>query len=217
MPQVPCQAAPIARTLCRRLCVVAVAALSLVPVRAAAQPAPRPGSGILRTVGVEAAVTAATLSGGGTETAWTPGFLAGVFFSPKPDAVTWQIEGLLHRKGSRIGSGTIRTMYVELPLLLRVNLRPERANRFHLLAGLSIGVRVRASLDAGGETLELPEFGSRVEYSAAVGAGVDLNRITVELRVIQGLNPTSLVVGGEDTRNRILALLFGFRLGGLSP
>src|SRR3990172_1513912 len=61
MPQVPCQAAPIARTLCRRLCVVAVAALSLVPVRAAAQPAPRPGSGILRTVGVEAAVTAATL------------------------------------------------------------------------------------------------------------------------------------------------------------
>ena len=50
-----------------------------------------------------------------------------------------------------------------------------------------------------------------------LGAGVDLNRITVELRVIQGLNPTSLVVGGEDTRNRILALLFGFRLGGLSP
>ena len=165
--------------------------------------------------GVEGGITAATLhlSGGGSAS-WTPGFLVGLFYTPKPDAMTWQIEGMLHRKGAGIGAGTLRVTEVEVPVLVRVNLRPDRRTGVHLLAGPVVGFQLRTTVRTGveDETLDLTDNVRRIEIGAVIGAGVDVGRVTVGARLFQGLAATRLIVDNRATRTRVIALLLGFRL-----
>jgi hypothetical protein len=192
---------------------VLVVLFGFTPALPSAQVNPA-GGGILRAIGVPGGLTAAALQAGGAGgLSSTPGFLAGMFFTPRPDTLTWQIGALLHRKGGRIDDATVRGTYVEIPLMLHVNLRPDRKNRFHLLAGPSLAVRLTTTFRTDTETLDVSGGTAMLDVGAVVGGGMDIGRVAVGVRFMQGLMPIGITVEGHATRNRVVALVLGFRIG----
>jgi hypothetical protein len=154
--------------------------------------------------------SAAVLSSDGGGSSWAPGFLIGFFMTGGPNAVTWQVGGQLQRKGGGIGNATVRLTYIEVPMFLRINLRPDRQTRFHILAGATAGYRLQAFLLEAGQEFAL-DGGKSYDVSAVVGAGVDIGQFAVGGRFSQSLTPTAIVVEGVSTRNRVWAIVVGFK------
>jgi hypothetical protein len=180
---------------------------------AAAQPAPKTGSFLsLKMLGIEGGLTAAALqTAEGAGSSWTQGFQIGLFVTGGPHAVTWQVGGQFQRKGGEIGHARIRSTYIEVPVFLRINLRPDRKTRFHLLAGPTAGYRMSAALESGGEVTDLGGFGKSYDVSAVVGGGLSVGLLDVGVRFSQGLIATGIVVDGPMTRNRVWALVLGLK------
>ena len=190
---------------------VALAALVAAPAWAQSDPALRAPS--LFAIGLEGGFNMSTLStSAGSAASWEPGFLAGVFFTPKPNAVTWQIGGQIQDKRAEIGEVTWRTLRLEFPAMLRVNFRGDRRYRFHLLAGGAVGMRLESSLRTDDGLGDLSSVSPLFEYSAVFGGGMDIGRMSIGVRVHQGLNTTHIVIDGLDTRSRSVAAVFGYRI-----
>ena len=149
---------------------------------------------------------------GGSVASWGPGFIGGVFFTAKSDAVTWQIGGQIQDKRAGIGDFTWRTLRLEFPAMLRVNFRGDRRYRFHLLTGGAVGMRLESSLRTEDGIGDLSSVSPLFEYSAVFGGGMDIGRMSVGVRVHQGLNTTHIVIDNLDTRSRSIAVVFGYRI-----
>ena len=196
--------------------IVAIVAFALLGAAgsASAQPA-GPVTSVLRGAGIYGGINRAIMTGSPADADWLPAFMLGVFLTPKPDTITWQVEAGYHGKGSRVLTvGTFRSHYFEVPLMLRLNLLADRRNRFHLLAGGSIGMKFRATLESPSGTVDLSDAGTRFEIGVVGGAGVDLHRLLIEVRATQGLTRTGVLLSDTPTRNRSVALILGWRLSG---
>jgi len=189
--------------------VATVACLALTASSARAQ-------GSLQTFGVKAGGTFSTLTPAppGT-TSITPGFVAGVFYTPSPNTFTWQLEGLVQQQGSGIGAAEVHSLCLNVPFLLRVNFQQNRSAFFYAVAGGSAGFLLAATLNQDGESSDLSSIINRTAVDAIVGIGYDIRRrYSIEVRWNEGLKKTAIVIDGKDTRNRSLSLSFGLRLGG---
>jgi hypothetical protein len=193
------------------LLLIALACFVAVPAWAQSDPVYRPPSRF--AIGLEGGFNMSTLHhSGGPAASWAPGFLAGVFFTPKPHAVTWQVGGQIQDKRAVIGDLTWRTLRLEAPVLLRVNFRGDRRYRFHLLGGGAVGMRLESSLRSDDGTIDLSGITPLFEYSAVLGGGMDIGQVSIGVRIHQGLNTTKIVIDDLDTRSRSLVVVIGYRI-----
>jgi hypothetical protein len=195
-------------SVCRTTLVAGFLVLSVgLPSTASAQMPP----GGLRHLGFEAGVGQSTLSGGSGVSALTS-LMAGFYLTPGPDTLTWQVEGLVHWKGARVGDSNIRLLDFEVPVLVRFNLSPATRTGWYIVAGPAIAYRAKASLAGEGGSLDLTEFSPTLEYGVIGGVGVGGRRFGVAVRLQQGLNGTNVLLGNSESRTRSVTALVTFRV-----
>ena len=185
---------------------------------AAARPAPR--------FGVLAGASIATLAGDPVEE-WDSrtGFVAGGTLTlPLTSVVSFQPEVLFAQKGARISEGgftaTFKLDYVEVPLLLRVDVPTTGGMlRPHLLAGPALAFRASCDVEASGGGVsasrpcrdiaheegedDLRSFDAGLLLGGALGFDFGGRRLNVGARYTLGLTK---LVSGDDVRNRAITL-----------
>jgi opacity protein-like surface antigen len=166
-------------------------------------------------IGVKAGVNFTTLSfdDDGPETSTRTGVVAGLFASlPVNARLAIQPEFLYASKGARLGNNaevTLTIDYFEVPVLADVRLNSGPA-RVSLVLGPSFGVRSRARLTVGDESVDFADVLERVDVGLVAGLAVTSGRIVIDGRYTHGLKG---VASDDDDRatNRALSVTLGWR------
>ena len=170
--------------------------------------------------GVKAGVNLADLSfdpAGPASVDPRPGPQAGIFVTlPVRGWLGVQSEAIYTVKGASVRSNDISSDlildYLEVPLLVRVNL----ARRWHVVAGPALGVRLRArsrtSFRGSTEEIDLANEVERRDLGVAAGAGLEVGRWIVDARYTYGLSDVDADTEDDvKIRNRALSFSAGIR------
>lgn len=206
-----------------------LAAVVTLPAILAAQPAQSPAlSPALRPAprfGVLAGASIATLAGDPVEE-WDSrtGFVAGATLTlPLTSVVAFQPEVLFAQKGARISedgfTATFKLAYVEVPLLLRVDVPTTGAVRPHLFAGPALAFKASCDVEASGagvsasrpcrdianeeEGDDLRSFDAGLMLGGALGVDFGARRLNVGARYTLGLTK---LVAEDDVKNRAITV-----------
>lgn len=180
--------------------------------------------------GVQGGVTFANFGGGDIGDGENrTGFQLGGFATfPVGSHVAIQPTALYSQEGTQSDAngltGTIRLDYIEVPLLLKLspNLEGSPLHPF-LVVGPAVGFQVSCSVQVktSGQSVERPCADSAaaidtkpVQLGVHFGVGLEFGRLAVGLAYQLGL--TSIDNSGADAsvRNRVMAIVVGYRLGG---
>lgn len=131
-----------------------------------------------------------------------------------------QADILITTKGANTGTGSFRLRYLEIPLLLRAGVSPNRWLEFYWLGGVSLGIlREGASLGAtdGVFTNKTDDLRPH-DPGVVLGAGVAFellprHQLTFEVRYNHGWRSIDYDKNIDDIQNRAYSFLFGFRFG----
>ncbi|HEX8017209.1 MAG TPA: porin family protein [Flavobacterium sp.] len=150
------------------------------------------------------------------------GFNAGVYATlPVSDFVAIQPELLFTTRGSELeynnalieGNAKFKLNYIELPLLVRINL----TKNFNIHAGGYASYLVSSKVTGDGSFNFEEEFDTdnfnKFDAGLAAGVGVDFNPISIGLRYNYGL--TTIVKDGDDSsdlKNSNLSLYLSYKL-----
>jgi hypothetical protein len=125
------------------------------------------------------------------------GWQAGLFFGGnRPGIFGFQIEVNYLRQETDLNglppnnsSATIQLDYIQVPLLLRMNIGTKSKNKFAIygIAGPSIDAKVRERITAGGQTTSDADVFLDYNISLLFGGGVEISRIIIEGRYAVGL------------------------------
>ena len=182
------------------------------------RPAPR--------LGVLAGASVATLVGDPVEE-WgsRTGFVVGGTLTlPLTSVVSFQPEVLLAQKGARLSedglTATFKLAYVEVPLLLRVDVPTTGgAVRPHLYVGPALAFKASCEVEASGEGVsatrscrdiaddegdeDLKSFDAGLTFGGALGFALGRQRLNVGARYTLGL---TTLVSDDDVKNRALTI-----------
>lgn len=143
------------------------------------------------------------------------GYEVGVFFGGnRPGAFGVMGEVLYAKKGAK-GSQSIQTLdnyYLEIPVLLRLNLGSSNKNTgaiVYAIGGPVFDVLLKSQLDG----VDVKSNYQSLDLGIIGGAGIEVSRFLVEGRYNWGLRNVLKASGGTATevKNRSFALLAGIR------
>lgn len=123
------------------------------------------------------------------------GFAAGLFVEkPFNDLVSLQVEGLFVQKGGEeegdefFGDEDITLSYVDVPVLLRVNIPLDGGAQPYVYAGGFAGYLLDATAsEEGFEDEDVSEFLEDFNYGLTFGAGVSFGMLSLDVRYDMGL------------------------------
>lgn len=140
------------------------------------------------------------------------GFIAGIFFGGnRPGSVGVMGEILYAKKGFEDFGVKTDLYYLEIPILLRVNIGSKS------LSGVSVyaigGPAFDINLRARQKNLDVKKNYESLDVGVIGGAGVEITRVFVEGRVNWGLRNVLKSTGGANTdlKSRSVALMLGIR------
>ncbi|MGE5833488.1 MAG: porin family protein [Acidobacteriota bacterium] len=146
------------------------------------------------------------------------GFVVGVSFliaTSKPGG--YQIEVLLHQKGAQNllrRDDRLRLTYLEIPVLLHVDVLQRRSGSVFLIAGAAPAFNVHASYEDEGVTEDVTRDIEDFDIGLVVGAGVESGVVSVDARYTWGLRSTFHDGELEGAfRNRTFTVMAGLRFG----
>ena len=144
------------------------------------------------------------------------GFVGGVAFLIANNRIGgYQIEALLHQKGARNllrRDDQLRLTYLEIPVLLHIDVFQRRSGSVFLIAGPAPALNVHASYEDEGVKEDVTRDISDFDIGLVVGAGVELRHLTVDARYNWGLR--SAFHDGElqgAFKNRTFSVMVGLR------
>jgi hypothetical protein len=153
------------------------------------------------------------------EAGFRTGFMGGVYLhlTIPMSPVSIQPELLYTQKGteSSIGgvTGTVKLDYIEVPVLARIGLGVPGPVNPHLYAGPYAGLNINAEAEVsggGGSTSgDIDEQVKDTDFGLVVGAGADLNKLSLGIRNTAGL--INVYEDGIDGRNSVLSVVAGIR------
>ncbi len=153
-----------------------------------------------------------------SETQQLTGFVAGVsFLLARSDRGGLQVEALLHQKGARNllrFDDELRLTYLEFPVLLHFDIYQHDPRAVYFVVGPAFAFNTHASYSDDGEKEDAGDEIADFDIGLAVGAGVELRRLTLEARYTWGLR--SAFQDGDlegSFKNRSFTLTAGFRWG----
>jgi hypothetical protein len=146
------------------------------------------------------------------------GFVGGMaFLLPGNSRGGVQIEALFHQKGARNllrRDDQLRLTYVEVPVLLHIDLYQRGPRGVYVVAGAAPAFVVQASYEDDGQKEDVKDDIEPIDVGLSVGAGVELRRLNLELRYTWGLRSAFQDGDLDGTfKNRALSLTVGFRFG----
>lgn len=171
-------------------------------------------------VGVKAGVNLANISGKGTEDAknlvgLSAGLMADLGFS---DLLSFHPELLYSQKGAKAensgATAQVRTSYLDLPLLLRVN-----ADGLFFEAGPQVGFLLGQKTEVSGGGMSYTSTSTdgtrKVDVGYIAGVGYQLSSgLELGVRYNGGISDLSDPSVGDKTRNSVFQLQLGYLFGG---
>jgi hypothetical protein len=153
-----------------------------------------------------------------TETERLTGFVGGVaFLLPGNRVGGVQMEALFHQKGARNllrRDDTLRLSYLEVPVLLHVDLYQRGPRGVYVIGGVAPAFTVQASYEDDGDKEDVKDEIEDIDVGLVVGAGVELRRLNLEMRYTWGLRSAFQDGDLEGTfKNRALSVTVGYRFG----
>jgi hypothetical protein len=150
---------------------------------------------------------------GAVDMTYRVGLRAGGFVALRiADRLAFQPELLYAQKGLKgtDPSGnqpfSVELDYVDIPLLLRFDLTPSTRRGWHLLAGPSFNVNVRARAEE-----DIRDDVEDVEVGLVLGVGFHTRQLLLEGRYEEGLTNVLQFGGDDNYRNRAFTALVGVR------
>jgi opacity protein-like surface antigen len=193
---------------------VALGAAFILPSVAAAQ-TPYP-----TTFGLKAGVNSSTLSSDDdlldVGSRW--GAVAGGFVGRNiSENLGIQLEGLFSQRGandkSRGGDTSLRLTYLDLPLTARFGSTTANNMHFHAFTGPQLGIKLSAKAkdDFLDTEIDLDDDVKSWDFGWTVGAGVEMNRVSLDARYTLGLTNIDNFDANSSTKNRTFTVLLGYR------
>lgn len=197
-----------------RVITVALGAAIMLPSVAAAQ-AVYP-----TTFGLKAGVNSSTLSSDDdlldVGSRW--GAVAGGFVGRNiTDNLGIQLEGLFSQRGANDKTSgldnSIRLTYLDVPLTARVGSTTGNNMHFHAFTGPQLGIKLSAKAkdDFLGTEIDLDDEVKSWDFGWTVGAGVEMNRVSLDARYTLGLTNIDNSDSDASLKNRTFTVLLGYR------
>ncbi len=143
------------------------------------------------------------------------GWEAGIFFGGnRPGSVGVMGEILYAKKGAKDASGkfTVNNYYLEIPVLLRLNIGSANRNTGAIVYGI-VGPVADILLKADLDGIDVKKNYESLDLGVIAGGGVEVSRFLVEARMNWGLRNIAKASGGaaSDVKTRSFAVLAGLR------
>ena len=137
------------------------------------------------------------------------------FLNGGSDLGGWQVEVLVHQKGSRgllDRDDSLRITYLQGALLSHLDISqfgPGDTEAFYLIGGAGLSFKIRSSYSGPGE-LDGVGF---MDFDLIAGAGFHVGRMVIEGRYDWGyISPVQLSGTDRSLKNRDFALMVGWKL-----
>jgi len=196
-----------------RVITVALGAAIMLPSVAAAQTV------YPTTFGLKAGVNSSTLSSDDdlldVGSRW--GAVAGAFVGKNiSENLGIQLEGLFSQRGANDKSSgdktSIRLTYLDVPLTMRFGSTTGDNLHFHAFTGPQLGIKLSAKIKDDFDTeIDLDDEVKSWDFGWTVGAGVEMNRISLDARYTLGLTNIDNSDSDASLKNRTFTVLLGYR------
>ncbi len=138
---------------------------------------------------------------------WQGGLFVG---GNRPGALGVQAELTYAKRGAKTGSTSTDTYYLEVPLLLRMNIGSSNRNTgasLYFFAGPAADILLKAKL----EGIDVKDQFKQLDWNVIAGAGIEVSRLLIEGRFNWGL--ANVLDGpGNELKTQSFAILGGIRL-----
>jgi outer membrane immunogenic protein len=196
-----------------RVITLALGAAIMLPSVAAAQTA------YPATFGLKAGVNSSTLSSDDdlldVGSLW--GAVAGAFIGKNmSDNLSLQLEGLFSQRGAKDNTfgddAKIRLTYLDVPLTARFGSTTANNVHFHAFTGPQLGIKLSSKYtDDADSDVDLDDSVKSWDFGWTVGAGVEMNRVSLDARYTLGLTNIDESDSGSSLKNRTFTVLLGYR------
>jgi hypothetical protein len=191
-----------------RVLSLAIALMVIVPAAAKAQMSPV-------SAGIKGGINSATLSSDTDEDLdRLTGGVGGVFIGRDINKnFGLQLEGLYSMRGAKAdgGDAKIKLNYIDVPVLARFGATSASGIKAFAFTGAQASFNIKAEVDFLGETADIEDEIEKFDLGWVIGAGVDVNRFTVDARYTMGLMNIAKD-DTENTKNRTFSVMVGIRL-----
>lgn len=130
------------------------------------------------------------------------GFTAGLFAEfALSNIISIQPEVLYVQKGGEdndedFGDSAMTLSYVDVPLLLKLNVPLEGSVKPYAIGGPYVGYLIDATDDFEGESEDIKDFFEDLNYGVMFGAGVNIGSFHIDIRYDMGL--ANIYAGNEE-------------------
>lgn len=195
-----------------RVLSLALAVLVMAPAAAAAQ--------ITMTAGLKAGVNSSTVTDeGNSGITRLLGGIGGVFVGGDVNGnVGIQVEGLYSMRGAKDTSDntetTLRTNYIDVPVLLRVGAGSANGMGFHVFTGPQVSYLLDAKVTNDDLSIDVKDELETLDFGWTLGVGLEASRFLVDARYTMGLKDMNKAGTNFDNemKNRTFAVMVGYRL-----
>lgn len=134
------------------------------------------------------------------------GLLAGAYgtFKVPYIPIFIQPEVLYSQKGAEINGVEVNLSYIELPVLVRINLTSKGLLKPHIYAGPHIGFKLNYEEEPPPADNEIQV--NNTDYGLVFGGGLDVQKVNLGVRFSIGLNE---IFDIEEERNSVIAIVAG--------
>jgi outer membrane protein with beta-barrel domain len=140
------------------------------------------------------------------------GFIGGVFFGGnRPGLIGVQAEVLYAKKSAASNGVTTDLYYIQIPVLLRVNIGTQSINKWvvYAVGGTAFDIKLKGKQN----DLDVSSNYEALDIDVVAGLGAEITRFIIEGRGMWGVR--SLLKGDlantQDLKDKSFALLFGVR------
>jgi opacity protein-like surface antigen len=191
-----------------RILTLAIAVMVFVPAAAKAQSP--------MSFGVKAGINMANVSSDVEEAELKrkTGFVAGLFATKEMNPnVGLQIEALYSMRGAKTDGPDetkINLNYIDVPVMARLGSQTTGGTKYYVITGPQLSLKVKGEVEFDGVAVDLEDDLKSTDFGWVIGAGVDMNRLTFDVRYTLGL--TDIDTTDESVKNRTFSVMVGYRI-----
>ena len=164
-------------------------------------------------IGVKGGLLFSSLDSAGQSYKNNNGWEAGMFFGGNRNGTVGVMADVLYaKKGGKIGSAVLNNYYLEIPILLRVNIGSANKNSGAIIYGLggpAFDILLKSQLNG----VDVKSSYESLDMGILVGAGVEVSRFLVEGRYNIGVKNIAKAnsAASTDVKSKSFAVLAGLR------
>ncbi len=144
----------------------------------------------------------------------TGGVFVGRNFTPN---FGMRLEALFSQRGAKDdvagADAHIRLHYLDIPVLARFGNTATNDMHYHIFTGPQGSIRLKSEVkdNISGVTADLDDETKSYDIGWTLGAGVEVQKVSFDVRYTMGLVNINKTDSGDDYKNRTFTLMLGYR------